>query len=198
MVMRRTNLYPREREPQPGAGPKIRLATVWLGGCSGCHMSFLDLDERLIDLMDKVELVYSPIADVKEFPENVDVTLIEGAVANVDHVKLAQEIRSRSKIVVSFGDCAVTGNVTSLRNKLGVDDLLTKVYHEGPGAAPTDGDANGIMPALLPRVVPVHQLVPVDALIPGCPPDPERIWAAVSALLEGEPVVLGAEMRRFG
>jgi NAD-reducing hydrogenase small subunit len=161
-------------------------------------MSFLDLDERLIDLMDIVELVYSPIADIKEFPENVDVTLVEGAVANVDHVKLVETIRANSKIVVSFGDCAVTGNVTSLRNKLGVDDLLTKVYHEGPGNAPRGGEADEIMPALLPRVVPVHQLVAVDAFIPGCPPDPERIWTAVSALLRGDPVVLGAEMRRFG
>lgn len=198
MVMRRASLHPRESEAKTDSAPKIRLATAWLGGCSGCHMSFLDLDERLIDLMDMVELVYSPIADVKEFPENVDVTLVEGAVANVDHVKLVEAIRANSKIVVSFGDCAVTGNVTSLRNKLGVDDLLTKVYQEGPGSAPSGGQADGIIPALLPRVVPVHQVVPVDAFIPGCPPDPERIWTAVSALLRGEPVVLGAEMRRFG
>ncbi len=81
-------------------------------------MSFLDLDELLLDLFAQADLVYSPIADVKEFPENVDVTLVEGAVANVDHVKLVEELRERSKIVVSFGDCAVTGNVTSLRNRL--------------------------------------------------------------------------------
>lgn len=177
---------------------KIRLATVWLGGCSGCHMSFLDLDEQLIDLADQVELVYSPIADVKEFPENVDVTLVEGAVANVDHLELARQIRQRSKLVVSFGDCAVTGNVTSLRNKLPVDDLLTKVYHEGPGSVPRGGDTDKIVPALLPRVFPLHQTIEVDAFIPGCPPEPERIWAAVSALLAGEPVVLEEDMRKFG
>ena len=96
-----------------GEEKKIRLATAWLGGCSGCHMSFLDLDEGLLELAQKVELVYSPIADPKHFPENVDVTLVEGAVANIDHVELAKEIRARSKIVVSFGDCAVTGNVTA-------------------------------------------------------------------------------------
>ncbi len=89
-----------------------------------------------MELFAHADLVYSPIADLKEFPENVDVTLVEGAIANVDHVKLAKEIRERSKIVVSFGDCAVTGNVTSLRNKLQVDDLLTKVYQEGPAACP--------------------------------------------------------------
>ncbi len=180
------------------ASSKVRLATVWLGGCSGCHMSFLDLDEKLIDLAEAVELVYSPIADVKEFPENVDVTLVEGAVANVDHVELAEKIRARSRIVVSFGDCAVTGNVTSLRNKFPVEDLLTKVYHEGPGAAPRGGEVDKIVPALIPRVLPLHQVIAVDAFIPGCPPDAERIWTAVNALLTGEPVVLPEKMRKFG
>jgi NAD-reducing hydrogenase small subunit len=161
-------------------------------------MSFLDLDEQLIDLMDLADLVYSPIADVKEFPDNVDVTLVEGAVANLDHVKLAQEIRARSRLVVSFGDCAVTGNVTSLRNYLPVDDLLTKVYQEGPGSAPKGNDADEIVPVLLPKVLPLHQVIAVDAFIPGCPPDPERIWTAVSALIHGDPVVLSATMRRFG
>ncbi len=180
------------------ANGKIRLATAWLGGCSGCHMSFLDLDEKLIDLAEAVELVYSPIADVKDFPENVDVALIEGAVANVDHLELAEKIRARSRIVVSFGDCAVTGNVTSLRNKFPVDDLLTKVYAEGPGAVPRGGEYDKIVPALIPRVLPLHQVIEVDAFIPGCPPEPDRIWTAVSALLAGEPVVLAEKMRKFG
>lgn len=177
---------------------KIRLATVWLGGCSGCHMSFLDLHERLIDLADAIELVYSPIADVKVFPKDVDVTLVEGAVANTDHLELIARIRANSKIVVSFGDCAVTGNVTSMRNKLNVDDLLTQVYHEGPGKAPRGADADNVMPVLMPRVYPLHQVIPVEAFIPGCPPDPERIWVAVSALLRGEDVALDVDMRQFG
>ncbi len=183
---------------EPAVSSKIRLATAWLGGCSGCHMSFLDLDEKLIDLAEVVDLVYSPIADVKEFPDHVDVTLVEGAVANVDHLELAEQIRQRSKLVVSFGDCAVTGNVTSLRNKFPLEDLLTKVYHEGPGAVPRGGEYDKIVPALIPRVLPLHQVIEVDAFIPGCPPDPERIWAAVSALLAGEPVVLPEKMRMFG
>jgi NAD-reducing hydrogenase small subunit len=177
---------------------KIRLATAGLGGCSGCHMSFLDLGERLIDLAEVADLVYSPIADVKEFPNDVDVTLVEGAVANVDHLELAQHIRARSKVVVSFGDCAITGNVTSLRNRLQVDDLLTQVYREGPGKAPSGGEADKVMPALLPRVVPLHQVIEVDGFIPGCPPDTERIWTAITALLRGEPVVLDETMRKFG
>ena len=178
---------------------KLRLATAWLGGCSGCHMSLLDLDERLVDLfLHQVELVYSPIADIKQFPEDVDVTLVEGAVANVDHLELAHQIRTNSKVVVSFGDCAVTGNVTSLRNRLGVDDLLTEVYQNGPGKVPRGNEADGVMPALLPKVLPLHQVVQVDAFITGCPPDPERIWQAIMAVARQEIPEFSPEMRRFG
>ena len=99
---------------------KIRLATAWFGGCSGCHMSFLDLDEFLIDLVDAVEVVYSPIVDMKEYPENVDVCLIEGAICNEDNLELLHKIRQRTKVLVSFGDCAVTANVPAIRNQLGI------------------------------------------------------------------------------
>src|ERR1041385_8697574 len=87
---------------------RLRIATVWFGGCSGCHMSFLDLDEALIDLAQKIHLVYSPIVDTKEYPKNVDVVLIEGAVCNEEHLELAYRIRARTKVVVALGDCAVT------------------------------------------------------------------------------------------
>lgn len=177
---------------------KIRLATAWLGGCSGCHMSLLDLDERLLDLFQAADLVYSPIADIKTFPDQVDITLVEGAVANVDHLELAQHIRQRSAMVISFGDCAVTGNVTSLRNRLRVDDLLTKVYHNGPGSVPRGLQEDGIIPALIPKVLPLHQVIKVDAFLPGCPPEPDHIWTVVSALLEGGIVRLTEEMRCFG
>ncbi|NTU48695.1 MAG: NADP oxidoreductase, partial [Syntrophobacteraceae bacterium] len=153
-------------------------------------MSFLDLDERLIALAETVELVYSPIADIKKFPEGVDVTLVEGAVANSDHIKEAKEIREKSKIVIAFGDCAVTGNVPSLRNRLDVKSMINSVYWEGPGKPPPDQDILDVMPVLLPKVVPLHQIIPVDIYLPGCPPDPERIWAAITALLKGEPVAL--------
>ena len=178
---------------------KIRLATAWLGGCSGCHMSLLDLDERLIDLfLQQVDLVYSPIADIKKFPINVDVTLVEGAVANVDHLELVREVRNNSKLVVSFGDCAVTGNVTSLRNRFGLDDLLTQVYQNGPGQVPRGNEADLVIPALLPEVLPLHQVIQVDAFIAGCPPDPERIWQAIISLIQNEIPTFSPEMRRFG
>lgn len=177
---------------------KIRLATAWLGGCSGCHMSFLDLDELLFALAEKVEVVYSPIVDLKAYPENVDVAIIEGAVANFDNLEILHKIRQNTKIIVSFGDCAVTGNVTSLRNRLGVDDLLTKVYHEGPGKHPVGGEKDRVMPRLLDKVLPIHQVVKVDIFLPGCPPEPDRIWKAVSSLLAGQTPDLEPKERTFG
>lgn len=119
---------------------RLKLATVWLGGCSGCHMSFLDLDEWLIDLASQVDLVYSPFADVKEYPQGVDVVLVEGAIANVEHLKMIRTVRERSRILVSFGDCAVTGNVTALRNPLGgAESILQHCYIEA-------ADLNGQIP----------------------------------------------------
>ena len=98
---------------------RLRLATVWLGGCSGCHMSFLDLDEWLFDLAAQVDMVYSPLADVKEYPENVDAAPVEGAVANEVNLEMLLKVRDRSRLLISLGDCAVTGNVTAIRNPIG-------------------------------------------------------------------------------
>jgi NAD-reducing hydrogenase small subunit len=177
---------------------KIRLATAWLGGCSGCHMSFLDLDERLLDLEASAKLVYSPFADIKELPKGVDVIFVEGAVANIDHLRLAQQIREQSRIVISFGDCAVTGNVTSLRNRLAVNELLTYVYEERLEQVARGSDVGSVLPPLMPKVLPLHQVIPVDLFMPGCPPEPDRIWTALDALFRREPVILTEEMRRFG
>ncbi len=172
-----------------------RLATAWLGGCSGCHMSFLDLDERLIDLAGIADICYTPIADVKEFPEHVDITLVEGAVANEDHLREIRRIRQRTRILVAFGDCAVTGNVTALRNLFSLEDVLNRSYRDTDVVIgmPTGND---IIPRLLDRVLRIHDVVPVDYFLPGCPPSADAIFAFVTDLLAGRtPPVEG---RKFG
>ncbi len=174
---------------------KPRLATVWLESCSGCHMSFLDLDERLIELAEKVDLVYSPIVDAKEFPENVDITLVEGAVSNAEDLERIQQIRERTKILVSLGDCAVTANVPSMRNSFRKEQVLRRAYVENVTANPQI--PNSVVPPLLPRAHPVHELVKVDVYIPGCPPSADTIYFALTELLEGRQPDL-TEMTRFG
>ena len=151
-----------------------RLATLWLDGCSGCHMSLLDLDERLLALTQRFELVYSPLLDVKTYPEDVDVALVEGAVATEADLDRIRLVRARTRVLVSFGDCAVTGNVPSLRNLLPAGDALS-VY-----ATPPERE----VPRLLP-VRPVHQVVPVEHWLPGCPPSADAIHAVLTALVEG-------------
>jgi len=163
---------------------KVRVATVWLSGCSGCHMSFLDQDERLIDLAKKITLVYSPIADVKEFPENVDVTLIEGAVANEEQLAMLKKVRSRTKVLISLGDCAVTGNVTALRNSWHHSDqaILERAYKD-------PADLNAAIPTAVPKLLikahPLHEVVKVDFYIPGCPPSADLINYVLVELLAG-------------
>lgn len=163
---------------------KPRLATAWLGGCSGCHMSLLDLDEFLFDLAARVDVVYSPLVDCKDFPPGVDLTLVEGAVANEDNLALARDIRAGSRLVVAFGDCAVAGNVTAMRNPLGdPGPLLERVYVDR-----ADRDAqvpSSVVPPLLPRVMPLHRIIDVDVYLPGCPPPAARIKEAVLGLLDG-------------
>jgi NAD-reducing hydrogenase small subunit len=178
---------------------RLKLATVWLGGCSGCHMSFLDLDEWLLELAAQADIVYSPVVDAKEFPEGVDITLVEGAVANQDHLHHIQVIRERTKVLISFGDCAVTGNVTSLRNPLGgAEPVLRRSYLELAAVRPQVPRDEAVLPPLLDRVQPVHQVVPVDYYLPGCPPAAGRIRAVLESLLAGEVPHLEGENLRFG
>ena len=175
---------------------KPRFATVWLGGCSGCHMSFLDLDERLLDLAGIVDLCYSPILDVKEFPDGVDIVLVEGAVANEDHLHEIRKIRRRSKILIAFGDCAVTGNVTALRNLFSLEDVLNTAYRENSTIVKGVPAGDGIVPRLLDRVLRIQDVVPVDHFLPGCPPSADAIFDFLSGLLEGR--VHSGAVTRFG
>jgi NAD-reducing hydrogenase small subunit len=178
---------------------RLRIATTWLGGCSGCHMSFLDLDEFLIDLAEAADIVYSPVIDVKKYPDNVDVALIEGAVATEEHAEHVRVIRERTRVIVSFGDCAVTGNVTSLRNPLGSPEvILRRSYLELATIDPQIPAERPIVPVLLEQVRPVHAIVPVNFYLPGCPPPAERIRGVLEDLLAGRQPVLDANERRFG
>jgi NAD-reducing hydrogenase small subunit len=180
---------------------RLRVATIWLGGCSGCHMSFLDLDEFLLDLAGMIDLVYSPIIDVKEYPENVDVCLIEGAVCNEDNLEMIHKVRARTKVLVSFGDCAVTGNVPAIRNQLGLtsaENVLQRAYLEGAQSNPTVPREPGIVPVLLERVQPVHEAVHVDYFLPGCPPPTERIKALLTQVLSGATPKLEGAQLKFG
>jgi NAD-reducing hydrogenase small subunit len=147
-------------------------------------MSFLDQDELLVDLARSIQLVYSPIADVKVFPENVDVTLAEGAVTNEEQQSLLKEARRKTKILISLGDCAVTGNVTALRNAWKDSDnaVLRRAYIETAEInpqIPTD------VPKLLKKVHPLHEVVKVDYFIPGCPPPAGLINYVLTELLSG-------------
>ena len=162
---------------------KPTLATVWLDGCSGCHMSFLDMDERLLELAQRVDLVYSPLVDLKNFPELVDITLVEGAVASEDDLVKIKKIRPHTHILVSLGDCAVTSNVPGMRNPFGVKGIMDRAYVDNvsiPRPAPS-----AVVPKLLDRVRPVHEVVPVDVFVPGCPPSADTIYRVLCDLLDG-------------
>jgi NAD-reducing hydrogenase small subunit len=174
---------------------KIKLATVWLDGCSGCHMSLLDIDEGIIAVARKADLVYGPLVDTQQFPEGVDVTLVEGAVSSQEDLRLIQTIRKRSRMIVALGDCAVTSNVPAMRNMVPVKKLLERLYVEGAQEKP--GIPGEGVPALLKNALPVHEVVKVDLHVPGCPPKPEAIMYVISELLEGRKPDLTSKVK-FG
>jgi NAD-reducing hydrogenase small subunit len=173
---------------------KPTFATVWLDGCSGCHMSFVDMDERLLEIVDRADLVYSPLIDVKTFPAHVDFALVEGAVSSVDDLERIRMVRERTTTLLSFGDCAVTANVPGMRNPIGVAPLLERAYVENVTRNP--GAPTQVVPALLPTARPIHRVVDVDVFLPGCPPSADLIYGVLIDLIEGRvPDTAGA---RFG
>lgn len=155
---------------------KKKLATVWLGGCSGCHMSLLDIDERILDVARLADIVKSPVVDGKEMGD-VDIALVEGSVTSDEHQAELVHIRKHAKTLIAFGDCAVMTNVTGMRNYFKLKDVVEQSYvhaisNDGEGDMPTN-------PALLQlhqQCVPLQEVVPVDFVIPGCPPDADTIF----------------------
>ena len=174
---------------------KARIGTCWLDGCSGCHMSLLDMDEAIVDVLAKADIVFGPLVDAQEWPEGVDVAVIEGAVSSQDDLDLLNEARERSSIVVALGDCAVTGNVPTMRNGIPTRSLLEQVYVDSVDEQPqipTDG-----VPPLLKQAQPLAAHVRVDVHVPGCPPSAESILYVISELLEGRVPDVGSK-QRFG
>ena len=174
---------------------RVKVATVWLDGCSGCHMSLLDMDATIIALARRIDIVYGPLVDEQEFPEDVDVTLVEGAVSSQEDAWRVQKIRQRTKTLIALGDCAVTSNVPAMRNAIPVSQLLQKIYGEGTQGKkeiPVDR-----LPALLNQARPVHEFVKVDMCLPGCPPSSKLIAGVLTDLLDGKKPDLAGKVK-FG
>lgn len=162
---------------------KVKVATVWLDGCSGCHMSLLDMDAAIIPLARRIDIAYGPLVDAQEFPEDVDVTLVEGAISSQDDLNKIQKIRQHTKILISLGDCAVNGNVPAMRNSIPVGKLLQSIYVD---AAQENRIVPGEkVPALLKQARPLREFVKVDMSLPGCPPPAKTISTVLTDLLEG-------------
>jgi F420-non-reducing hydrogenase small subunit len=164
---------------------KATVATAWLQSCSGCHISLLDLHQELLDVLELLEIKYSPIVDVKEVPE-VDVGIIEGAVANEDNEELLLEMRKKCKTLVALGTCACFGGLPGFRNLFSLPEIMTRGYVETESTVNGRIPSGSEIPALKKHVKPLDQVVKIDASIPGCPPIPEAIKEALVAILSGQ------------
>lgn len=171
---------------------KLTVASDWLAGCAGCHMSLLDMDERLIELLQRIELRATPITDLKHPDEDgVDIGLLEGAVANSSTEEVARRMRSRCRTLVALGDCAVFGGLPTMRNATTSAVALRRAYVE------TESTVDGMVPqhedlAVMQEVRPLDQVVPVDVYLPGCPPSADAIYYVLNELAEGrQPTLRG-------
>ncbi|HIQ20384.1 MAG TPA: NADP oxidoreductase [Planctomycetes bacterium] len=178
---------------------KPKIATTSLAGCFGCHMSILDIDERILELGQLVEFDKSPINDLKRFRGPVDVGLIEGGCCNEENVRVLQDFRRHCRVLVSLGDCAIMGGVPALRNMIPLKECLEEAFchgvtlHNTNGRIPNDAE----IPLLLDKVYPCHEVVKIDCFLPGCPPSADAIWEALLALLHGKPVELPYELIKY-
>jgi NAD-reducing hydrogenase small subunit len=178
---------------------KPRLATCSLAGCFGCHMSILDIDERILELVELIEFDKSPIDDIKKFTVPVAVGLIEGGCCNEENVQTLRDFRRHCETLVSLGDCATMGGVPAMRNLVSTDECLREAYLDGPSVhnpskvMPKDVE----LPLLLEKVVPAHEVVRIDYFLPGCPPSADAIWAALTALLSGGPLELPYGLMKY-
>ncbi len=178
---------------------KPRVATTSLCGCFGCHMSLLDIDERILQLAEIVEFDKSPINDHKDFTQRCTVGLIEGGCANAENVHVLRSFRRNCDVLVSVGDCATCGGIPALRNMVPLRECLEEAYLKGPsvhnpeGRIPDDPE----IPLLLDKVYPAHEVVKIDYHLPGCPPSADTLWAALNALLGGRTVELPYELIKY-
>ena len=175
---------------------KLRVATIWLDGCSGCHMSFLDMDERIVELAQYMDIVYSPYVDAKEVPQDIDLFIVEGALSTDHDLKIIETIRKNSKKILALGDCAITGNISAIKNLVGTDAILEKGYFDladfNKGKYP-----NKIVPKLLDKVIPLNEAVDIDYFVPGCPTPADAIYEVLKGLIEGKEVNV-SKYTRFG
>ncbi len=175
------------------------LATVSLAGCFGCHMSLLDADERILDVLAAFELHRSPLTDIKRFAKRCDVGLIEGGCCNDENVHVLREFRENCDVLVAVGACAINGGLPALRNEIGLEACLTEAYLEMPTGAGAEGiiPADADIPKLLDRVYPCHEVVKIDYFLPGCPPPADAFWALLTALAAGRAPDLPTELIHY-
>ena len=178
---------------------KPKVATTSLAGCFGCHMSLLDIDERILELIDLVDFDKSPIDDIKTFSNRCAVGLIEGGCCNEENVHVLQEFRKHCDVLISFGDCATMGGIPAMRNNIPLVECFDEAYRSGvtvynpDNIVPNDPD----LPLLLDKVYPAHEVVKIDYFLPGCPPSADTLWAALTALLTNQPVELPYELLKY-